>query len=114
MTEQVLRVPQYLLLQLRVLIRTRAQALIPAQVQARVLLQVQVLLRVRAEALNELAILRDRFGGQMAKAAIVTAERGSTVMRNRAGELNIRVIDLSDLQAGRAKERIRALMRAER
>ncbi|MBR5093991.1 MAG: DUF1887 family protein [Oscillospiraceae bacterium] len=69
---------------------------------------------VKTEALNELAILRDRFGGQMAKAAIVTAERGSTVMRNRAGELNIRVIDLSDLQAGRAKERIRALMRAER
>ena len=66
---------------------------------------------VKTEALNELAVLRDRFGGQMAKAAIVTAERGRTVMRNRAAELNIRVIDLSDLQAGRMGKRIRELMR---
>ena len=66
---------------------------------------------VKTEALNELAVLRDRFGGQMAKAAIVTAERGRTVMRNRAAELNIRVIDLSDLQAGRMDKRIRELMR---
>ena len=66
---------------------------------------------VKTEALNELAVLRDRFGGQMARAAIVTAERGRAVMRNRAAELNIDVIDLNDLQNGRIQSRIRRLMR---
>ena len=65
---------------------------------------------VKTEALNELAVLRDRFGGQMAKAAIVTAERGRTVMRNRAEELGIQVIDLNDLQAGRIRKRLQSLM----
>ena len=69
---------------------------------------------VKTEALNELAVLRDRFGGQIARAAIVTAERGSTVMRNRAAELGIRVIDLSDLQNGRIGSRIRGMMEAQR
>lgn len=53
---------------------------------------------VKTEALNELAILRDRFGGEIARAAIVTAERGRTPMRHRAMELGIDVIDLNDLQ----------------
>ncbi|MCR4772222.1 MAG: hypothetical protein K5855_07950, partial [Oscillospiraceae bacterium] len=66
---------------------------------------------VKTEALNELAILRDRFGGKMAKAAIVTAERGGAAMRNRAGELNIDVIDLDDLAEGRINDRLSALMR---
>lgn len=66
---------------------------------------------VKTEALNELAVLRDRFGGQIARAAIVTAERGRTVMRNRASELNIQVIDLNDLQAGRIQKRLEALMK---
>ena len=66
---------------------------------------------VKTEALNELAVLRDRFGGQIARAAIVTAERGRTVMRNRASELNIQVIDLNDLQAGRIQKRLSTLMR---
>ena len=66
---------------------------------------------VKTEALNELAVLRDRFGGQIAWAAIVTAERGRTVMRNRASELNIQVIDLNDLQAGRIRKRLESLMR---
>jgi hypothetical protein len=66
---------------------------------------------VKTEALNELAILRDRFGGKMAKAAIVTAERGGAAMRNRAGELNIDVIDLDDLAEGRINSRLAALMR---
>ena len=65
---------------------------------------------VKTEALNELAILRDRFGGQVARAAIVTAERGGAQMRNRAGELNIAVIDLNDLTQGRIDKRIRNLM----
>jgi hypothetical protein len=66
---------------------------------------------VRTEALNELAILRDRFGGKMARAAIVTAERGGSAMRNRAEELDIAVIDLNDLTAGRIGKRLKNLMR---
>ena len=65
---------------------------------------------VKTEALNELAILRDRFGGKIARAAVVTAERGGAPMRNRAGELNIQVIDLNDLTAGRLHKRLRNLM----
>ena len=66
---------------------------------------------VKTEALNELAILRDRFGGKIARAAIVTAERGGAAMRNRASELDILVIDLNDLSAGRIGTRIKTLMR---
>ncbi len=65
---------------------------------------------IRTEALNELAILRDRFGGKMAHAAVVTAEPAGASARNRAAELNIRVIDLNDLQEGRLGESIRRLM----
>lgn len=65
---------------------------------------------VRTEALNELAVLRDRFGGRVARAAVVTAERGGIPMRNRAAELNIQVIDLEDLSAGRLGKRIRKLI----
>ena len=56
---------------------------------------------VKTEALNELAILRDRFGNGIARAAIVTAERGRGIMRHRAQELGIDVIDLDDLKAGK-------------
>ena len=66
---------------------------------------------VKTEALNELAVLRDRFGGKIARAAIVTAERGGTAMRNRAAELGITVIDLNDLNAGRIQQRLKSLMR---
>ena len=66
---------------------------------------------VKTEALNELAILRDRFGGKMARAAIVTAERGGTAMRNRASELGIMVIDLNDLTADRIDKRLKSLVR---
>ena len=65
---------------------------------------------VKTEALNELAILRDRFGGQMARAAIVTAELCSAIMRRRAAELDIDVIDLKDLRAGTIQDRLKALM----
>ena len=63
---------------------------------------------VRTEALNELAILKDRFGGNMAKAAIVTAERVKTVTRNRAAELGISIIDLNDLKRDHLQKRLRA------
>ncbi len=65
----------------------------------------------KTEALNELAILRDRFGGRIARAAIVTAERGGIAMRNRAAELGIFVIDINDLAHGRIDKRLRTLMR---
>ncbi len=65
---------------------------------------------VKTEALNELAILRDRFGGRIARAAVITAEPGNAPMRNRAAELQIQVIDLADLTAGRLGNRIRKLM----
>ena len=66
---------------------------------------------IRTEALNELAVLRDRFGGQIARAAIVTAEPAGASARNRAAELNIRIIDLNDLQEGNVAESIRSLMK---
>lgn len=66
---------------------------------------------VKTEALNELAVLRDRFGGQIARAAIVTAETGRAPMRHRAMELGIDVIDGSDLRSGRLIERLKALTR---
>ncbi len=67
---------------------------------------------VKTEALNELAILRDRFGGQGARAAIVTAERGRAPMRHRAMELGIDVIDLNDLATKKElRERLRSLLR---
>ncbi|MBQ6611268.1 MAG: DUF1887 family protein [Oscillospiraceae bacterium] len=69
---------------------------------------------VRTEALNELAILRDRFGGNIAKAAIVTAEKGRTALRNRASELGIDVIDINDLANGRVHNRLQSMMRAGR
>ena len=66
---------------------------------------------IRTEALNELAVLRDRFGGEIARAAIVTAEPAGASARNRAAELNIRIIDLNDLQEGSVGQSIRSLMK---
>ena len=65
----------------------------------------------KTEALNELAILRDRFGGRIARAAIVTAEKGGIALRNRAAELGIAVIDVNDLVSGRTEKRIRNLVK---
>ena len=66
---------------------------------------------VKTEALNELAVLRDRFGGEMARAVIVTAERGNARMRNRAAELNIQVIEPGDLSAERLQKRLQDCMK---
>lgn len=67
---------------------------------------------VQTEALNELAILRDRFGSKVAKAAIVTCERGgrsAASTRRRAQELGINVIDLNDLQHGNLRDCLKML-----
>lgn len=66
---------------------------------------------VTTEALNELAILRDRFGGNGAKAAIVTTQQCRSVTRHRAAELSIDVIDLNDLKTGCILQHLKAMMR---
>ena len=65
---------------------------------------------VSTDALNELAILRDRFGGKLAKAAIVTAQHCRAITRHRADELDILVIDLDDLKEGRLPSLFHQLM----
>ena len=62
---------------------------------------------IETEALNELAILRDRFGGEAARAVIVTTQRCQSITRHRAAELNIDVIDLDDLK--KAENPIRSI-----
>lgn len=57
--------------------------------------------RLTTDALNELAILRDRFGGKLANAVIVTTQHCRAITRHRADELDIRVIDIDDLKEGR-------------
>ena len=55
---------------------------------------------IKTEALNELAILRDRFGGKGSRAMIVTAAsagKGRAAMRRRAAELDIEVVEWNDL-----------------
>lgn len=66
---------------------------------------------ISTEALNELAILRDRFGGKIARAVIVTTKRCRTVTRHRASELNIAVIDLEDIKTGHVKKNIQAVLK---
>lgn len=66
---------------------------------------------VRTEALNELAILKDRFGGKGAKAAIATTEPCNAAARHRAAQLGIAVIDLEELQSKKAAERIQVIMK---
>ena len=65
---------------------------------------------VKTEALNELAVLRDRFGGEMARAALVTTGRGNARVRNRAAELNIHLVELSDITAGKLPQRLKRCM----
>ena len=68
---------------------------------------------VKTEALNELAILRDRFGGKGAKAAIVTTEPCNAAARHRAAQLGIAVIDLEELKDGQTAERLKIIMKAQ-
>ncbi|MDO4623467.1 MAG: hypothetical protein Q4B22_10990, partial [Eubacteriales bacterium] len=66
---------------------------------------------IKTEALNELAILRDRFGGKGAKAIIAATENCNAAARHRAAQLGIAVIDLEELETGKAGERIRIIMK---
>ena len=65
---------------------------------------------IRTEALNELAILRDRFGGAGSRAIIVTsapAVKSRAPMRRRAAELGIEVIEWSDMRLKRLVKRLK-------
>ncbi len=66
---------------------------------------------IKTEALNELAILRDRFGGSMAQALIVSAEPVVNAQRNRAADLSIAVCDRDDLADGVLSQRIAEVMK---
>ena len=68
---------------------------------------------IKTEALNELAILRDRFGGKGAKAAIVTTETCNAAARHRAAQLGIAVIDLEELKSSQMAQRLKVIMKAE-
>ena len=68
---------------------------------------------IKTEALNELAILRDRFGGKGAKAAIVSTERCNAAARHRAAQLGIAVIDRDELETGQLAYRLKVIMKVE-
>ncbi len=65
---------------------------------------------INTGALNELAVLRDRFGGHGAKAAAVTTQYCRSITRRRASELNIDIIDINDIKSGRLIECILSMM----
>lgn len=66
---------------------------------------------IKTEAINELAILRDRFGGKSAKAAIVTTENCNAAARHRAAQMGITVIDREEIEAGTVGERLKIIMK---
>ena len=68
---------------------------------------------IKTEALNELAILRDRFGGKGAKAAIITTEPCSAAAHHRAAQLEIAVIDLEELKDGQLVHRLKVIVEAQ-
>lgn len=67
---------------------------------------------LETEALNELAILRDRFGGEGAKAVAVSAQRCQSVTGHRAAALGITVVDIDDLRAGRLADILTSILSA--
>ena len=64
---------------------------------------------VDTDAINELAILRDRFGGNAAKAIIVTTEKCRAITRQRAESLGINIIDMNDIIARNLSDQFREL-----
>ena len=64
---------------------------------------------VHTEALNELAILRDRFGGKFSRAILATSgtpSRSRAPMRSRAAMLGIELIEWEDLKLDRLIRRL--------
>lgn len=68
---------------------------------------------VKTEALNELAILKDRFGGKGAKAIIATTEQCNAAARHRAAQLGITVIDEEELKHSKVSERLKIVMKVK-
>jgi len=66
---------------------------------------------IKTVALNELAIIKDRFGGKGAKAAIVTTEHCNSLARHRAAQLGITVIDIEEFKMGNIEERLKIIMK---
>lgn len=66
---------------------------------------------IKTEALNELAILRDRFGGKGAKAAIVSTGQCNAAARHRAAQLGIAVIGRDELESGKLAYRLKVIMK---
>ena len=67
---------------------------------------------IKTEALNELAILRDRFGAPTARAMIVTSSLSShqkSAMRRRASELDIAVVEQNEIRLEELTDRLRSL-----
>ena len=65
---------------------------------------------INTEALNELAILRDRFGGKDSRAIVATSGMATKVrspMRRRAAQLGIELIEWDDLRFDRLVEKLR-------
>ncbi len=65
--------------------------------------------QVKTEAINELGVLKERFGSGIARAAIVSSSACQKLARRRAAEMGIRVIDLEEIKAGRLPELIKEL-----
>ena len=65
---------------------------------------------VHTEALNELAILRDRFGGKFSRAILITSgmtTKTRETMRSRAAKLHIELVEWEDLNLERLVQRLR-------
>jgi hypothetical protein len=69
---------------------------------------------IKTEALNELAILKDRFGGKGAKAVLVTTEHCNAAARHRAAQLGMTIIDIEELSPEKAIERIKIIMKVKK
>lgn len=66
---------------------------------------------IKTEALNELAILRDRFGGKGAKAVIATTQFCNAAARHRASQLGIAVIDTEEMEMESIVHRLKVIMK---
>ena len=66
---------------------------------------------IKTDAINELAILRDRFGGKGAKAAIATTEHCNSAARHRAAQLGITVIDIDEFRNDTILDRLKVIMK---
>ncbi|MDO5444802.1 MAG: DUF1887 family CARF protein [Eubacteriales bacterium] len=62
---------------------------------------------IDTDALNELAILKDHFGGNGARAFAVTTENSRPITKRRASALGIDIIGLDDLKKGTLSDQIK-------